>query len=228
MSARGADLMAARPLDTRTVTVPGPEGPLEGVLDVAHAQPDRLAVVCHPHPLHGGTMHNKVTHTLARTLSRLGARSLRFNFRGVGASAGSHASGDGEVGDALAAARWLRAEWPGLELYLAGFSFGANVAIRATAEVDCAGLVTVAPPVVRLPADFRRPACPWLLVQGTDDEIVDAEAVARWVERLDDPPALELVEGAGHFFHGRLADLGRLVEAFLTQARAPAAEEAAC
>lgn len=218
--------MTARALDSRPVTVPGPEGPLEAVLERAQAGAGALAVVCHPHPLHGGTLHNKVVHTLARTFGRLGACALRFNFRGVGASAGSYADGEGEVDDALAAVEWMQAKWPECALYLAGFSFGGNVAARAAARVECAGLVTVAPPVMRLPARFERPACPWLVVQGDDDEIVAAEALSRWVTELDEPPDVEIVAGAGHFFHGRLAELGSLVDGYF--ANMPLAAGASC
>lgn len=220
--------MTRRAPHVEPLSMPGPAGSLEAVLEEPRAPGCALAVVCHPHPLHGGTMHNKVVHTLARSFGQLGARSLRFNFRGVGASEGEHAHGDGEVEDARAAARWLDERFPGRPLYLAGFSFGAAVALRAAAGLDCAGLVTVAPPVARLPEPFVRPDCGWLVIQGDADEIVPAAEVERFVEALADPPRLELVPGAGHFFHGRLPELAHVVETELAATRAAASGGASC
>ncbi|MFO7278462.1 MAG: alpha/beta hydrolase, partial [Pseudomonadota bacterium] len=124
--------MTFRPPKPEPVRLDGPAGVLEALLEEpADAVPGRFAVVCHPHPLHGGTMNNKVVHTLARTFNELGIRSLRFNFRGVGASEGSYAEGIGETEDALAVIEWGRVRWPGAEPLLAGFSFGGIVALRA-------------------------------------------------------------------------------------------------
>lgn len=220
--------MTRRAPHAEPLTLPGPAGGLEAVLEAPREPAAALAVVCHPHPLHGGTLHNKVVHTLARSFVRLGARSLRFNFRGVGASEGEHAAGDGEVDDALAAARWLVGRYPGRRLYLAGFSFGALVALRAAPALDCAGLVTVAPPVARLPEPFVRPDCAWLVVQGGADDIVAPADVSRFVAGLADPPRLEIMADAGHFFHGRLPELGRLVEHELAAAPAAVNGEGPC
>lgn len=219
--------MTRRAPQTTSLTIRGPLGPLEARLDEPFGSASALAVVCHPHPLHGGTMDNKVVHTLARSFVRLGARTLRFNFRGVEGSAGHYDEGDGEVDDAVAAAEWIQAAAPSAgPLYLAGFSFGANVALRAASRLECAGLVTVAPPVDRLPASFAPPACPWLVVLGNQDEIVDSAAVARWARALDDVPEIACVPAAGHFFHGCLTELAALVEAFFVEGRAPV--EASC
>jgi alpha/beta superfamily hydrolase len=145
--------------------------------------------------------------TLARAFTRLGADAVRFNFRGVGASGGRHADGIGERDDALAVVAWCRARWPGRRLYLAGFSFGAAVAAAIAARAEPAGLVTVAPPIERLPADFVRPACPWLLIHGEADEVVPAGPVLEWCKTLAAPPRVVLLPGVGHFFHGRLPAL---------------------
>ena len=140
-----------------------------------------FAVVCHPHPLHQGTMQNKVAHTLARAALGRGAPTLRFNFRGVGRSAGSHDDGRGETDDALAAIEWMRVRHPGADLWLMGFSFGAMVALRAAAQAEPTRLVTVAPAVARfLPDHPASPTMPWLLVQGGADELVDAAEVRAW------------------------------------------------
>ncbi|HEU4619534.1 MAG TPA: alpha/beta fold hydrolase, partial [Gammaproteobacteria bacterium] len=162
----------------RAASIAGPVGALEARIDAPTGPAVAAAVVCHPHPLHGGTLHNKVAYTLAKAFTRLGAAAVRFNFRGVGASEGRHADGAGELDDALAVVEWTRREWPGAPLYLGGFSFGADVALRAAvalgAETDRnpVGLVTVALPVGRVPADFPAPRCPWLVIHGDRDEVV--------------------------------------------------------
>ena len=191
----------------------GPAGVLEAALDASAAPAVASAVVCHPHPLEHGTMSNKVVTTLARAFTRLGADTVRFNFRGVGSSAGSYADGSGERDDALAVVAWCRARWPNRRLYLGGFSFGAAVAAAIAARAAPTGLVTVAPPIDRLPADFVAPVCPWLLIHGDADDVVPAAPVLDWCARLAVPPRIALLPGAGHFFHGRLSDLIAAVNA---------------
>jgi alpha/beta superfamily hydrolase len=165
-------------------------------------------VVCHPHPLFGGTMHNKVVHTVARALRAGGATTLRFNFRGVGASAGVHDGGAGETEDALAAVGWARERWPGVPLVLGGFSFGAAIAIRAAAASRPDWLISVAPAVDRVDLGTAPlPECDWLIIQGGADEIVAPEAVMEWRARRAPQARLRLLEGVGHFFHGRLHEL---------------------
>lgn len=190
--------------------IDGPAGALEAV--AACPAPEHAlavtAIVCHPNPVQGGTLDNKVVYTLARAFNEVGARAVRFNFRGVGASAGSFARGQGETEDALAVLDWVRARRPHDALWLAGFSFGGAVALHAATRAAVAGLVTVAPAVnlydVRwLPA----PRVPWLVVQGDADDVVSAQDVQAWVEHLDPRPALVLMPGVGHFFHQRLNDL---------------------
>src|SRR4051812_21653606 len=156
-----------RPVRSEAAILPGPAGRLEVAIDSADVTPRAFAVVCHPHPLQQGTMQNKVVTTVARAFAQLGAHVLRFNFRGVGASEGRHAEGIGERADALAAIEWGRHRWPGLDLFLGGFSFGATIALEVAAEARARGLVTVAPPLHKLPAGFEPPDCPWLLIHGT-------------------------------------------------------------
>ncbi|MGD9386896.1 MAG: alpha/beta fold hydrolase [Gammaproteobacteria bacterium] len=208
-----------RPPRPEEVEIPGPAGPLEAVVEDPAAgggEPPALAVVCHPHPLYEGTMRNKVVHTLARTANRLGAPSVRFNFRGVGASSGAWDEGRGETEDVLAVIEWARRRWPGLSLWLAGFSFGSYVALRAAAQARPAALVTVAPPVQRFPlGQAPAPGVPWLVVQGEDDELVDARAVRAWAETRPRPPELALLPATSHFFHGRLNELQLAVQGFL-------------
>jgi alpha/beta superfamily hydrolase len=167
--------------------------------------------------LYGGTMQNKVVHTLARAMQELGVPTVRFNFRGVGASAGTHDEGRGEIDDAVAAAVWARLRWRCERLWLGGFSFGAAVALQAAPRLSPERLVTVAPPVARLGLDRMppRPAAAWLIVQGDADELVDAAEVERWARAYDPRPEFALLAGAEHFFHGRLTELRELVKSFL-------------
>ncbi|WP_395679908.1 alpha/beta hydrolase [Dokdonella sp.] len=167
-----------------------------------------VAIIAHPHPLQGGTMHNKVVTVTERALLELGLATVRFNFRGVGRSEGPHDNGIGETDDLVAIAQWARAQRPGDVLWLAGFSFGSYVTLRAAGRVQPAQLVLIAPPVGRWDlAGVAAPACPWLIVQGEEDEVVDANAVSEWASALQPPAQLIRMPETGHFFHRRLMDL---------------------
>ena len=207
-----------RPPVPQPAIVEGPLGALEARVEdpAPGVVPGAVGVVCHPHPLHGGTMQNKVVHTLARAMQELGVPTLRFNFRGVGASTGAYGDGIGEVDDALAAIAWARERWRCEALWLAGFSFGAAVSLEAARRARPAALVSVAPPVGRIiVGHVERPACPWLVVHGEQDELVDAQAVRAWTAAFDPPPELAMLGDATHFFHGRLGELRSRVMAFL-------------
>ena len=203
-----------RAVHSEPLTLAGPAGELEAAADLPQGSPRAVAVVCHPHPQQQGTMENKVVTTLARAFARLGAVALRFNFRGVGRSAGMYADGSGERDDVIAVTHFARTRWPGLSLYLGGFSFGAAVALTATTSVEPRGLVTVAPPIARLPATFVPPRCRWLLVHGMADEVVPPQPVVEWARALARPPQLVLLDGVGHFFHGKLKTLDDAVTEF--------------
>ncbi len=180
-----------------------------------------ISVICHPHPVHGGTMNNKVAHTLARSFVGIGIPALRFNFRGVGESEGVFDNGDGEVADVLAAVDWLRQELPDLPLWLAGFSFGAAMAVRAAVVCHPDGLISVAPAVSRFAGNLvTQPDCPWLIVQGDQDELVDVEETIAWVNELDPGPELQVFPETEHFFHGKLVLLRTAVEEFVTRSQA--------
>lgn len=203
-------------LSSFPVTIPGPSGVLEGIVDCAAGDPQGGAVICHPHPLHGGTMQNKVVHILAKSLAANNRTAVRFNFRGVGDSAGEYDEGAGETDDALAVLDWLASHQTGLPMISAGFSFGSYVALQAAAQVEPAALITVAPPVRMF--DFENLpsiACPWLLIQGDEDEVVGATSVINWVRTLENPPQLEIMHNASHFFHGKLLDLRSVCDDFL-------------
>ena len=192
--------------------IPGPAGRIEAALDCpegdAPAQPV-LAIVCHPLPTEGGTMHNKVVTMAARALREVGATTLRFNFRGVGQSEGRFDDGVGELDDLRAVAAWARANHPDKILWLAGFSFGAYVSLRLAVELRAAALVSIAPPVGRS-WDFSAievPTAPWLVIQGEADEIVDPQAVFAWLATLPRQPRLVRMPDTSHFFHRKLIDL---------------------
>jgi len=212
--------MTFRPPRPERVEIPGPAGVLQVLVDVPEgAALDRFAVCCHPHPLQGGTMDNKVIHTVARTFNELGVPTIRFNFRGVGTSAGAFDEGVGETEDALAAVAYGRERWPNAALWLGGFSFGGAIAVRAAATTHPAMLVTVSPAVTRLDvSNVVVPACPWLVIQGDADDVIPPQAVLEWAESLQPPPTVQVLEGAGHFFHGRLHDLRETILAFAQSA----------
>ena len=198
--------------------LPGGAGQIETLVEAPQAKPSAVALCCHPHPLFGGTMTNKVIHTVARSFVSSGAVAIRFNFRGVGRSDGVHDGGVGETDDVIGLANWARQRWPGLPFWLSGFSFGAWIALRAQSALRPSLLVTVAPPVGRWDfADIESPTCPWLVVQGERDELVKATDVERWVISLKDSSRttrLILLPDTDHFFHARLHELRDAVSRF--------------
>jgi alpha/beta superfamily hydrolase len=198
-----------------TFALPGPAGALEVAAAVPEAGCARTGtvVICHPNPQQGGTMRNKVVTILERSLREAGLATVRFNFRGVGASVGEFDHGDGESGDLVAVAQWVRKVRPGDALWLAGFSFGSYVALRCARSLAADALITIAPPADLYEFDeIAMPDCPWLVVQGEDDEVVDPQAVFDWIETLDPKPTLIRMPGTGHFFHRRLMDLRGVVK----------------
>ena len=207
-------------LRSQKLLLQGPVGQLESLLDLpASDAVDGAAVICHPHPQHGGTMHNKVAHTLARAFVRSGFAALRFNFRGTEGSGGSYDNAVGELDDALAALEWMQQRYPDVPLWLGGFSFGAAIAVRAALSNDVSGLISVAPAIYRLANGLeRQPQCPWLVIQGDQDELVDVDETIEWFNSLSPGPELLIVPGAEHFFHSRLADLRTAVMAFIAGA----------
>jgi alpha/beta superfamily hydrolase len=202
------------------VIVPGPAGKLEGLLQTRDPDaPAIAALVCHPHPAHGGTLHNKVTHRAASTLFDLGASALRFNFRGVGKSEGSFDDGRGELEDARAALAYLRDRYPHARVWLAGFSFGSWIAARLASDPSESAkierLILIAPPIHR--ANFetlRTLTTPKLVVQGTADDLCPHADLEREFPTWAEPKEVRIIEGATHFFDKRLGDLSHaLVDA---------------
>jgi uncharacterized protein len=194
------------------VLLHGAAGTIEVAVDLPEPEQARagVVVICHPHPLHGGTMHNKVVTMVERSLRESGLTTVRFNFRGVGKSEGEHDNGRGETIDLLAVAEWVRAQCPNDVLWLAGFSFGAYVALLGARHLPIRQMVSVAPPAGRW--DFSAvlpPTCPWLVIQGEDDDVVEPQQVYDWIERMPpaERPTLIRMPDTGHFFHRRLMDL---------------------
>jgi alpha/beta superfamily hydrolase len=201
----------AFPTTSSTLMLPGPAGALELAIDPPENDVTPLpltVVVCHPLSTEGGSLNNKVVTMTARSLRELGACTVRFNFRGVGASAGSYDHGEGERDDLQAVAAWVREQRPQDDLWLAGFSFGAYVSLRAAAGLQPDALISIAPPAGRW--DFARiaiPDCPWLVIQGDADEIVEPQAVYAWIDTLKRKPDLVRMPDTSHFFHRKLIDL---------------------
>ncbi len=178
------------PGETACLELDGPAGSLEMVVDLPKAdvpvQPI-VAIVCHPLSTEGGTLHNKVVTMTATTLRELGIATVRFNFRSVGGSAGEFDHGVGEQDDLKAVAAWVRSQRPDDRLWLAGFSFGAFVSLKAAAELQPEALISIAPPAGRWDFDGIAPPARWLVIQGEQDEIVDPQAVYQWLDSLDFP-----------------------------------------
>ncbi|MBV1920623.1 MAG: alpha/beta hydrolase [Pseudomonadales bacterium] len=181
-------------------------------------EPGVVAVVCHPHPLMGGTMNNKVVHTIARCHRDLGHRVVRFNFRGVEKSEGTYAEGIGEVDDLMAVLHWLTSVRPRDSIVLAGFSFGSYVASRALqlslrGGIPVVSLLLVAPAVVNYDFEnFTAFGVPLRVIVGDSDEVVDPASIYRWFDSVTTEKKKVVLEGAGHFFHGQLTELKGLVE----------------
>ncbi|CAM3985223.1 alpha/beta fold hydrolase [Pseudomonas wadenswilerensis] len=197
------------------VFIDGPVGQLEALyLDVADAR--GVVLLCHPNPVQGGTMMNKVVSMLQRTARDAGYITLRFNYRGVGQSAGSHDMGSGEVDDAEAAVSWLREQHPELPLTLMGFSFGGFVAASLGGRLEAQGvalkhLFMVAPAVMRLGDNPLAQQGELSVIQPETDEVIDPQIVYDWSDALPRPHELLKVAECGHFFHGKLTDLKELV-----------------
>lgn len=203
----------------------GPAGPLEAILDEPRdGAVARAAVVfAHPHPQYGGTMHTKAVFQGAKGLTRIGCAVLRFNFRGVGRSAGEFDQGDGEMADFRAALDYMAARYPDTRLWAAGFSFGAWVALETGAEDErVTALIGIAPPVATSVSgmDYRFPATraslkPKFFVQGQEDEVCPLEGMRRFYAELEEPKELVVIEDADHLFEGKTVEVGEALEELL-------------
>lgn len=174
-----------------------------------------VAVVCHPHPLHQGTMNNKVVTTLARLARDLGLPVMRFNFRGVGESGLAWDYGRGEIEDAALAVNEMRRRYPNARVWLMGFSFGGFVAAQLSMRADLAGLVLIAPATSRFDMGSVAVNVPTFVAFNRDDDTVDPDSMQEWVDAQSNPLALDIQDSGGHFFHGQLGRLKRSVQHWL-------------
>ena len=185
--------------------VTGPSGQLEAKSSWPTDPIPGVALICHPHPLHGGTMDNKVVYTLSRGYHQLGLKTVRFNFRGVGRSDGVYDEGVGEIADTLSMIHWINSVTPHEEIWLAGFSFGAAIAFATAQQYAVKHLVTVAPPV-HYPTFCRSTTihAPLLIIQGGQDDIVAPDDVITWSKKLGRLAELIYIDAANHFFDKQL------------------------
>ncbi|MDQ6923578.1 MAG: alpha/beta hydrolase [Pseudomonadota bacterium] len=191
----------------RRGSIAGPAGALEVALNVPEGPVRGIALIAHPHPLQGGTLDNKVVQTLAKTFAALGYAAARFNFRGVGKSEGQFDDGVGETDDALAALAAAKLEFGELPVVLAGFSFGSYVQTRVAHAIAAERLVLIGPAVKRFPIEVVAPDT--IVIHGEEDDVVALADVLTWAR----PQQLPIIvfPGCGHFFHGRLPQLQRVI-----------------
>jgi uncharacterized protein len=211
----------------RSPFIDGPAGRLESLLNAGSDSATHAALVCHPHPVYGGTLHNKVAFHTMKALNSFGFPVLRFNFRGAGLSQGEYDNGIGEVDDVRAALDWLDREFH-LPLIFAGFSFGAAVGLQAACP-DPRVQAVIGLGIPAIPADERSYdlsflqtcAKPKLLVSGARDQFGPRKQLEQLIESLPDPKKLVLIEGADHFFEGRLRELREVIESWVRETTAP-------
>ena len=196
--------------NTATTFMTGKAGDIEVLITVPKelTESTPIAVISHPHPLYGGSMTNKVVHIVAKSFAELDAITVRFNFRGVGKSAGKYDDGIGEAEDLQLIVAELKKWRSQAPIWLAGFSFGAYVTTRAYAQVQPQKVLLVAPPISMYPFDeLPEIEVPYIVIQGGQDEVIDANAVKNWASARSNQPQLIWMEEAGHFFHGKLIEV---------------------
>lgn len=181
---------------------------------------DRVGIVCHPHPLHQGTMNNKVVTTAAKAMQKNNFPVIRFNYRGVGKSAGTYGETIGESEDLLAVLLWVKRVLPHAQIVLAGFSFGAYIALKVACEQMPLSLLAIAPAVphqIEYIELAKKIVCPYWVIVGEKDEVVPAEAVQAWHQYIQSPTRLIIMLNASHFFHGQLMELQRHIHEWIQQ-----------
>jgi uncharacterized protein len=198
--------------------IAGPAGPLEALMDLPPGAPRAAVVFAHPLPIQGGTMHTKVVFQGAKALTRIGCAVLRFNFRGVGRSAGAWDEGRGEMDDYRAAIDFMAAQYPDLELWAVGFSFGSYIAMTVGADDDrICTLVGIAPPVDRYEfASVKLTAKPKFIIHGERDELIALKTVREFYARLQEPKELVEIDRANHLFDGQASEVGDALEDLLS------------
>ena len=193
--------------------IPGPAGALEALLDVPAGEPRAVAVFGHPHPLHGGTMHTKALYQAAKAMPRIGIAALRFNFRGVGRSAGTFDAGPGEQDDFRAAITFAQERFPDLPVWAAGMSFGSWIAMTVGAEdARVSLLLGIAPPVDRYDFEaLKTCTLPKFIIHGESDELISIKDIRKFYAQLPEPRELAVIEDANHLFEGKTAEVGDAV-----------------
>jgi len=197
--------------------IPGAVGPLEALLDLPAGEPRAVAVFGHPHPLHGGTMHTKALYQAAKAMPRIGVAALRINFRGVGRSAGTFDSGDGEKDDFRAAIAFAAERFPDLPIWAAGMSFGSWIAMTVGADdARVSLLLGIAPPVDRYDFDaLRTCTLPKFIIHGESDELISIKDIRKFYAQMPEPKELVTIEDANHLFEGKTSQVGEAVEDLL-------------
>jgi uncharacterized protein len=219
------------PSGIKSFFLPGPAGRLEALLNDGQPTATHAALVCHPHPLYGGTVHNKVVYHAMKTLHAFGFPVLRFNFRGAGLSEGEHDQGQGEVEDVRAALNWLNSEFHHLPIIFCGFSFGAATGLRAAcSDSHVVGLISLGTPVAvegRAYTYQFLEGCgkPKLFVSGSRDQFSPRENLERVVEMAPEPKQLVLIEGADHFFEGHLPEMQAAIREWTARFFTPHGQE---
>ncbi|MDX2164294.1 MAG: alpha/beta hydrolase [Gammaproteobacteria bacterium] len=174
---------------------------IEKIIENEQDNPRIVGIVCHPHPLQGGTMNNKVVTTLTRVIREFGGTAIRFNYR-------KFDHGIGELQDTLEIVQFAQKKWPEAELWLAGFSYGAYLSLKAATQAqDIKQLISVAPAVNHMNFSGLHPHCPWIVVVAEDDEVVPAQDIKQWIQTLNPQPTVLDFENTSHFFHGKLIQL---------------------
>lgn len=200
------------------ITLSGGAGDIEAISTTPTSlQQSAIAIICHPHSLHGGSMNNKVVTTVVRACRDAGIRALRFNFRGVGHSQGEFDDGVGESEDLLQIMQTITQQQGEVPIYLFGFSFGSYVSYRAALQRAPHLLISIAPAVTNFDFDSKQPDCPWVVIFPEADEVVEPAAVEAWYQQLSPQPQLIRYPDTSHFFHGKLIEL----KATITSCMAP-------
>lgn len=197
--------------------IPGPMGLLEALLDLPGGDVRAVAVLGHPHPLYGGTLHTKALYQAAKAMTRIGVAALRFNFRGVGRSAGTFDSGLGEQDDFVAAIDFAQGRFPGVPIWAAGMSFGSWIAMATgAADARVSLLLGIAPPVDRYEFDaLRTCTLPKFIIHGESDELISIKDIRKFYAQLPEPKEIAVIEDANHLFEGKTSLVGEAVEDLL-------------